>query len=62
MSEYTDLEKFDIALRIAGFNFEKKHIELFLHLYNLIVHNVNPTLKDVTDIVASNKTKYEEKK
>ena len=58
----TNIDHFDAALRLAGFNFEKKHLELITELHELVETNPDARLTDVSKIIADNKQKYEDKK
>jgi len=57
------IEQFDIALRIAGFNFKKEGVELVLSLFELTKRKGgDTTLEDVEQIIAKNDQKYKVKK
>lgn len=57
------IEAFDIALRVAGFNFSKQHVELICNLHSLVEQKEGKTtVDDITEIEIRNKEKYEDKK
>ena len=61
--ETTQLEHFDIALQLAGFNFKKQHVELIMELYNMVdKKGGDGNLRDVARLMADNEKKYEVKK
>lgn len=61
--ETTQLEHFDIALRLSGFNFKKQHVELIMELYNMVSKKGGDgNLRDVAKLMADNEKKYEVKK
>jgi len=57
------IEQFDLALRLAGFNFKKNAVDLILELYKLTERKGgDTTLEDVTKVIVANEQKYEDKK
>lgn len=57
------IEQFDLALRLAGFNFKKNAVDLILELYKLTERKGgDTTLEDVTKVIVTNEQKYEDKK
>ena len=57
------IEQFDIALQLAGFNFNKQAVHLIIDLYELTKRKGGgATLEDVLNIIADNQHQYEEKK
>jgi hypothetical protein len=56
------IEQFDLALRLAGFNFKKQAVELIINLYELTKQKGgDATLDEVTKIISDNDHKYEDK-
>ena len=56
------IEQFDLALRLAGFNFKKQAVELIINLYELTKQKGgDATLYEVTKIISDNDHKYEDK-
>jgi len=54
------LDYLDIALRIAGFPFEKKHVDLIIHLQELIENRKGKaSMNDVIDIQYEIEKKWE---
>ena len=58
----TNIDYFDVALRLAGFCFKKQDLELITELHELVETNPDARLTDVSKIIADNKTKHEGKK
>jgi len=57
------IEQFDLALRLAGFNFKKSAVDLIIELYELTKRKGgDATLDEVTKIIVANEQKYEDKK
>ena len=57
------IEQFDLALRLAGFNFKKQAVDLIIELYELTeAKGGEATLEDVTTLIVANEQKYEDKK
>ena len=56
------IEQFDVALRLAGFNFKKQAVELIINLHEVIeAKGGDVTLDEVTKLIAENEQKYEDK-
>ena len=56
------VEQFDLALRLAGFNFKKQAVHLIIDLYELTkTKGGDATLNDVTSIISHNEQIYEDK-
>ena len=50
---------FDIALRLAGYNFGKRHVELIMNLYDLVKKKEGKvTVDDVVDLQQKIDEKY----
>ena len=58
----TNIDYFDVALRIAGFCFKKQDLELITDLHDLVKRKPDATLDDVAKIIVTNKQKYYEGK
>jgi len=57
------IEQFDLALRLAGFNFKKQAVHLIVDLYELTKRKGgDATLEEVTKIISDNQQQYEDKK
>ena len=57
------IEQFDVALRLASFNFNKQAVHLIIDLYELTKRKGgDATLEDALNIIADNQHQYEEKK
>lgn len=56
------IQQFDVALRLAGFNFKKQHVELISEVYKAVENKGGKvTLEDLTIIENTVNQKYEDK-
>lgn len=53
------IKQFDITLRLAGFCFEKQHVDLIMSLYDLVQEKEgSATLEDIVQVINENEQKY----
>jgi hypothetical protein len=58
----TKLESIDTALKIAGFNFKKQHVDLITDVFEIVQKKGgDANLRDIIHLVELNRIKYEVK-